>query len=139
MILTIRDYETYLSWQYAIHSHPPLHAATLTPSQIEDAIVPLTPREGEDHLRTSDVLAKLDELGDTVAVVWIGCVQYYTGQFFEVEPIARKTHEIVSPRKGRGREWNEWEADYEGIWAVVGWSAGSRLGACDWECTGQAE
>lgn len=85
-----------LSFQYAVHSHPPLHNDILSPSQIASAIVPLTPREGEDHLRTSDVLDKLTELGDEVAVVWIGAVQYYTGQFFEVEKIARRTHEIVS-------------------------------------------
>jgi hypothetical protein len=82
--------------QYAIHSHPALHSAILSPEQIENAIVPLSPRPGEDHLRTEDVVSKLAEIGDEVAVVWIGCVQYYTGQFFEVEPIARKTHEIVS-------------------------------------------
>ena len=84
--------------QYAIHSHPALHSAVLSPVQIEEAIVPLSPRPGEDHLRTQDILDRLDELGDEVAVVWIGCVQYYTGQFFEVEPIASKTHEIVSRR-----------------------------------------
>jgi kynureninase len=82
--------------QYAIHSHPPLHNDILTSEQIDNAIVPLSLREGEDHLRTSDILQTLTELGDEVAVVWIGGVQYYTGQFFEVGPIAKKTHEIVS-------------------------------------------
>jgi kynureninase len=66
----------------------------LSQEQIDNAIVPLSVRPGEDHLRTEDILSTLQELGDEVAVVWIGCVQYYTGQFFEIAPIAKKAHEI---------------------------------------------
>jgi hypothetical protein len=128
--------------QYAIHSHPALHSAILSPEQIENAIVPLSPRPGEDHLRTEDVVNKLAEIGDEVAVVWIGCVQYYTGQFFEVEPIARKTHEIVSiPRFGlvETMSWRWLTTTVNGGLDRTGRLLWAGLGTCDRERPGQAE
>lgn len=52
--------------QYAIHSHPKLHEDVLSPEQIEDAVVPLTPRAGEETLQTEDILATLEKHRDEV-------------------------------------------------------------------------
>jgi hypothetical protein len=128
--------------QYAIHSHPALHSAILSPEQIENAIVPLSPRAGEDHLRTEDVVSKLAEIGDEVAVVWIGCVQYYTGQFFEVEPIARKTHEIVSISDlclAETMLWRWLTTTLNGERDRTGRLLWAGLGTCDRERPGQAQ
>ncbi|KAJ9125145.1 hypothetical protein QFC22_000099 [Naganishia vaughanmartiniae] len=38
--------------------------ATLSPQQIDNAVVALEPREGEDTLRTEDILARIEEYGD---------------------------------------------------------------------------
>lgn len=79
---------------YAVHSHPKLHEDILSKDQIENAIIPLAPRAGEDCLRTEDILRVIEENGDTISVVWLAGVQYYTGQYFDIAPIARKTHEV---------------------------------------------
>jgi kynureninase len=43
----------------------------------EDAIVEIKRRDGE-HIRTEDVIAQIEELGDELALVLIGGVNYYT-------------------------------------------------------------
>lgn len=53
------------------------------------AIVRLTPRPGEDNLRTEDVLAFLEREGDTVALVMLGGVNYLTGQLMDMPAITK--------------------------------------------------
>lgn len=55
----------------------------------EDAIIELMPREGEETLRTEDILAEIDKHGDELALILLGGVNYYTGQFFELEKIGK--------------------------------------------------
>ena len=38
------------------------------------------PREGEETIRTEDVLRVIEEEGESVAVVCMAGVQYYTGE-----------------------------------------------------------
>ena len=73
--------------QYALESQARLHG--LDP---DAAIVELVPRLGEHILRTADILAKIAELGDTLAVVLLGGVNYYTGQAFDMAAITRAGH-----------------------------------------------
>lgn len=54
----------------------------------EDNLVLLTPRPGEDTLRTEDILQILQELDGTLALVLIGGVNYLTGQLFDLPVIA---------------------------------------------------
>ena len=53
----------------------------------KDTIVELKKREGENHWRTEDVVAKINEVGDELALVLIGGVNYYTGQVFDMQTI----------------------------------------------------
>jgi kynureninase len=53
----------------------------------EDAIVEIKRREGEHNIRLEDVLAKIEEVGDELALVLIGGVNYYTGQVFDIKTI----------------------------------------------------
>jgi len=55
----------------------------------EEAIVELKKRPGELHWRTEDVIAKINEVGDELALVLIGGVNYYTGQVFDMERITK--------------------------------------------------
>lgn len=50
-----------------MHSHPKLHDAVLSQQQIDEAIIPLSPREGEDTLRTEDILKVLEENRESVS------------------------------------------------------------------------
>ncbi len=54
----------------------------------DDAIVEIAPRPGEDTLRTEDILQTIEKEADTLALVMFGGVNYYTGQFYELEKIA---------------------------------------------------
>ena len=53
----------------------------------KDAIVEIKRREGEANIRLEDVLAKIDEVGNELALVLIGGVNYYTGQVFDMQTI----------------------------------------------------
>ena len=75
--------------QYAIESQARLHG--LDPA---DAIVELVPRPGEHTLRTADIEATIALLGDSLATVLIGGVNYYTGQAFDMAAIARAGHAV---------------------------------------------
>ena len=74
---------------YAIESQIRWHG--LKP---EACLVKQKPRQGEKLLRSQDILQSMDALGDELALVLIGGVNYYTGQFFELPLLARKAHEV---------------------------------------------
>ncbi|EGD75996.1 kynureninase [Salpingoeca rosetta] len=57
-----------------------------------DALVEVRPRDGEHSIRDEDVIAAINEHADTVALVLIGGVHYYTGQFFDLPAIAAAAH-----------------------------------------------
>ena len=52
------------------------------------------PRDGEHILCEEDVLAKIAELGDTLALVLFGGVNYYTGQLLDMPAITRAGHAV---------------------------------------------
>ena len=58
------------------------------------AIVELTPRPGEETLRTEDITAKIRGVGDELALVMLGGVNYYTGQFFDLKAITAAGHAV---------------------------------------------
>ncbi|WP_348813071.1 kynureninase [Flavobacterium maritimum] len=60
----------------------------------EDAIVEIKRREGEHNIRLEDVLAKIAEVGDELALVLIGGVNYYTGQVFDIKTITEAGHKM---------------------------------------------
>ncbi len=61
--------------------------------EFEDAVVEISPREGEDHLRTEDILNTIEDLGETLALVMMSGVNYYTGQRFDMESISKAAHQ----------------------------------------------
>lgn len=60
----------------------------------DDAIVEIKRREGEHNIRLEDVIAKINEVGDALALVLIGGVNYYTGQVFDMKAITEAGHKI---------------------------------------------
>ncbi len=56
------------------------------------ALIELAPRDGEDILRTEDIVQQIENEGDSVALIMIGGVNYYTGQFYNLEEITKAGH-----------------------------------------------
>lgn len=75
--------------QYMFESQLKFHG--LDPNE---TLIELTPRTGEQTLRTEDIVAKIHEVGDELALVLIGGLQYYTGQLFDMEAITKAGHEV---------------------------------------------
>ena len=76
--------------QYAVESQIKLH--DLDP---ESCLITIDPREGEDTLRTEDILDVISKHGPSTAVIMLSGVQYYTGQWFDMEKITAFGHEQV--------------------------------------------
>ena len=55
----------------------------------KSSLVEMKPREGEDTIRTEDILDYINREGDSVALIMFAGVNYYTGQAFEFEKITQ--------------------------------------------------
>ena len=78
----------FSSDQYAFESQVKFHG--LDP---EKMIIELAPREGEYALRTEDIIKAIEENKNELALIIFGAVQYYSGQFFDLEKITKAGHE----------------------------------------------
>ncbi|PIO63676.1 kynureninase, partial [Teladorsagia circumcincta] len=76
--------KAFPSDHYAIESQIRLHGRT-----VEESMVFLNPREGEQCLRTEDILSYIEEHGEEIAIIFLPGVQYYTGQLFDIHSITR--------------------------------------------------
>ncbi|MCS6935674.1 MAG: kynureninase [Chitinophagales bacterium] len=68
---------------YAVEQQIKFHG--LNPNE---CIVEVQPRPGEFTLRTEDIIRKIDELHEELALVMFSAVNYYTGQLFEIQKIS---------------------------------------------------
>lgn len=59
-----------------------------------DAIIEMKPREGAHIIEEEDIIAAIQEAGDSLAVVMFGGVNYYTGQFFDLKRITDAAHRV---------------------------------------------
>nr|WP_221375374.1 kynureninase [Actinoplanes polyasparticus] len=78
---------------YAVRSQARFHG--LDP---DTAVVRLRPRDGEDTLRTEDIVAFLEAEGETVALLMLGGVNYLTGEVMDMPVITaagRKVGAVV--------------------------------------------
>lgn len=80
--------KAFPSDQYALESQVRFHGF-----DPEEAIVELSPREGEHHLREEDILQCIEKEGESIALIMIGGVNYYSGQVMPMEAIAKKGKE----------------------------------------------
>jgi kynureninase len=85
--ILIEDH-AFPSDDYALESQAIVHG--FDPAE---ALVRLRPRAGKDFIDTADVADVLERDGASIALLLLPGVQYYTGQAFEIEAIARLAHE----------------------------------------------
>lgn len=83
----ICEAKAFPSDQYALESQVTFHGFNY-----EDAVIEISPREGEYTIRTEDILAAIEEHEDSLALVLFGGVNYYTGQFFDLKTITGAAH-----------------------------------------------
>ncbi|MFM7311479.1 MAG: kynureninase [Flavobacteriales bacterium] len=83
------EHKPFPSDHYAFASQAQLHG--FNP---QDVLVEMQPRTGEVLLREEDILVKIHELGDELALVCFGGVNYFTGQFFPMQKIVQAAHEV---------------------------------------------
>jgi len=53
------------------------------------SMVCMVPRENEHCLRTEDIVDVIEREGDSIALIFFGGVQYYTGQLFDIKRITK--------------------------------------------------
>ena len=76
------EYMAFPSDQYAIENQVKFHGF-----DAHDAIIELTPRDGETCLRTEDILQQIELHKNELALIMMGGVNYYTGQLFDMQQI----------------------------------------------------
>lgn len=86
-LLVMEDY-AFASDSYAFRSH--VAARGLDP---DENILRLRPREGEDCLRTEDIMETIRTNGHRIATVFLGGINYLTGEVFDMPAITRAAHD----------------------------------------------
>ena len=85
----ICEAKAFPSDQYALETQVKFHGLN-----IETDLIEIAPREGEHLIREEDILAKIEEVGEELALVMIGGVNYYTGQLFDMKKITEAAHKV---------------------------------------------
>ncbi|MEI9956901.1 MAG: kynureninase [Ferruginibacter sp.] len=85
----ICEVKAFPSDQYAMETQVKYHGFNY-----EDAVIEVQPRAGEYAIRTEDILSVIEQHGDSVALVLFGGVNYYTGQYFDLEKITNAAHAV---------------------------------------------
>jgi kynureninase len=79
--------KAFPSDQYALQSQAKFHGY-----DPKNAIVELTPREGEYNVRHEDILSAIEKNKDSLALIMIGGVNYFSGQVFDMKAITEAGH-----------------------------------------------
>jgi kynureninase len=85
----ICEEKAFPSDQYMFQSQVQFHGF-----ETSEAIVEIKRREGEHNIRLEDILSKIEEVGDELALVLFGGVNYYTGQVFDMKSITDAGHKV---------------------------------------------
>ena len=84
----ICEAKAFPSDQYVLESQVKMHGLSM------EHLVEISPRPGEQLIHEDDICTKILEVGDELALVMIGGVNYYTGQFFDLARITKAGHQV---------------------------------------------
>jgi kynureninase len=79
--------KAFPSDQYALQSQLNFHGYSP-----EDALIEIEPREGEYHIRHEDIYNAIEKNKDSLALIMIGGVNYFSGQVFDMKAITEAGH-----------------------------------------------
>ncbi|MDP1800656.1 MAG: kynureninase [Bacteroidota bacterium] len=79
--------KAFPSDQYALQSQLKFHGYS-----VEDALIEIEPRKGEYHIRNEDIYEAIEKNKDTLALIMIGGVNYFSGQVFDMKAITEAGH-----------------------------------------------
>lgn len=80
--------KAFPSDQYALQSQIKFHGL-----KIEDALIEIEPRKGEYTIRHEDIYKAIEDNKDSLALIMIGGVNYFSGQVFHMKAIVEAGHE----------------------------------------------
>ncbi len=111
----ICEAKAFPSDQYAFESQARYHG--LDPAQ---AVIEVSPRQGEYTLRTEDIISAIKKHGDSTAVVLFAGINYYSGQLFDMKTITQAAHEAgayagfdLAHAAGNAElRMHDWEVDF---------------------------
>jgi len=100
--------------QIRFHGHDPASSLILA-----------KPREGEELVREDDLHDLIDRHGDSIALVLLPGVQYYTGQLFDIASLTRHGHEkgcavgfdLAHAAGNVPLELHDWDVDFA-VWCT---------------------
>lgn len=83
-------------------------------------------------MRTEDILAAIEREGESIAVVFLPGVHYFTGQFFDIEKITNAAHAKVSAARFSFEIGNKLTSEQNNLLrkkgCMVGWDLAHAIG-----------
>jgi kynureninase len=79
--------KAFPSDQYALQSQIKFHGL-----KIENALIEIEPRQGEYSIRHEDIYEAIEKNKDSLALIMIGGVNYFSGQVFDMKAITEAGH-----------------------------------------------
>lgn len=83
----LMEYSPFPSDYYAMCSQAAYHGFTA-----DETVIMLEPKPGGAEVTTEDILKVIEETGDELALIFLGGVNYYTGQLYDVAAITKAAH-----------------------------------------------
>jgi len=87
----IIEQDAFPSDRYVVQSQAEFHAKSIG-FNTSDAVVTWQPKTGKTLPELDDLEKILQDQGDEIALIMIGAVNYYTGQFFDLKKITELGH-----------------------------------------------
>lgn len=107
--------KAFPSDQYALASQIKFHG--FDPS---DALIEIYPREGEYTINEEDIFSAIEKNKDSIALIMIGGVNYFSGQVFDMKAITKAGHQagavvgfdLAHAAGNLGLELHNWNVDF---------------------------